>query len=104
MNDAQQQFNLSSLATDLYEEGYIDFGVISAIIEKLNKAIAPFQNEIIHLQTQLGQSEQALVAARTRGYNEGVEAAAQLIEANEQWFEGARDHIRFAEEIRDLKE
>ncbi|MDB5079573.1 MAG: hypothetical protein JWP00_1497 [Chloroflexi bacterium] len=61
-------------------------------------------NQITHPQTQLRQVQQALEAAKTENYNAGVEAAAQLIEGNEQWFEGAGDHIRFAEEIRDLKE
>jgi hypothetical protein len=64
----------------------------------------PLQNQIIHLQVQLRQAQQALEAAKTEHFNAGVENAAQLIEANEQWFEGPNDHIRFAEEIRDLKE
>lgn len=74
------------------------------LIEELEKSVGPLQNEIIHLQTQLRQSEQALATLKTKSYNDGIEDAARLIEANYNWFESDEQQDMVAEEIRNLKD
>lgn len=75
-----------------------------ALDQKITEKTDPLHNKIIRLETQLRQAQQALENVKRDSYNAGVEAAAELIENNEQWFEGTDDHNKIAEEIRDLKE
>lgn len=65
---------------------------------------ASLHNEIIHSQVQLRQAQQALDAARAEGFNAGVEASAQLTEANDLWFYEVPHFHEIVEKIRDLKE